>query len=134
MSNRDTFLKDLRGETIGSISAVSSTEEAFQNKVLRPILKLQNDLFVTSFSNYITKYKGDFYNLTLDKRLAVIENAIQKDAKYRNTLKGMVIGLFTKEEYLLYLTNSSNLNKRMMTMLIERLKSQVQLFDQPREI
>jgi hypothetical protein len=134
MSNRDTFLKDLRGETIGSISTVSSAEEAFQNKVLRPILKLQNDLFVASFSNYITKYKGDFYNLTLDKRLAVIENAIQKDAKYRNTLKGMVIGLYTKEEYLLYLTNSSNLNKRMMTMLIERLKSQVQLFDQPREV
>lgn len=134
MSNRDTFLKDLRGETIGSISTVSSAEEAFQNKVLRPILKLQNDLFVASFSNYITKYKGDFYNLTLDKRLAVIENAIQKDAKYRNTLKGMVIGLLTEEEYILYFTNSSNLNKRMMTMLIERLKSQVQLFDQPREV
>jgi glutamine cyclotransferase len=89
---------------------------------------------VASFSNYITKYKGDFYNLTLDRRLAVIENAIQKDAKYRNTLKGMVVGLFTKEEYLLYFSNSSTINKRMMTMLIERLKSQVQLFDQPREV
>ncbi|MFT5252857.1 MAG: hypothetical protein ACI87N_001879 [Flavobacteriales bacterium] len=134
MNDRDTFLKDFRGETIGSISTVSSVEETFQNKVLRPILKLQNDLFVASFSNYITKYKGDFYNLTLDRRLAVIENAIQKDAKYRNTLKGMVVGLFTKEEYLLYFSNSSTINKRMMTMLIERLKSQVQLFDQPREV
>jgi glutamine cyclotransferase len=134
MNDRDTFLKDFRGETIGSISTVSSVEETFQNKVLRPILKLQNDLFVASFSNYITKYKGNFYNLTLDRRLAVIENAIQKDAKYRNTLKGMVVGLFTKEEYLLYFSNSSTINKRMMTMLIERLKSQVQLFDQPREV
>lgn len=134
MSDRDTFLKDFRGETIGSISTVSSVEETFQNKVLRPILKIQNDLFVASFLSYITKYKGDFYNLSLDRRLAVIENAVQKDVKYRNTLKGMVVGLFTKEEYLLYFSNSSNMNKRMMTMLIERLKSQVQLFDQPMKL
>jgi hypothetical protein len=134
MSDRDAFIKDFRGDTIGSISTESSTEEVFQNKVLRPILKLQNDLFLASFSNYITKYKGDFYNLTIEKRLAVIENAIQKDVKYRNTLKGMVMALFTKEEYTLYASNSSNLNKRMMTMLLERLKSQVQLFDQPREV
>ncbi|MBC5841897.1 glyoxalase [Flavobacterium sp. F-380] len=134
MIERDTFIKDLRGQTIGSISTDSSAEEIFQNRVLRPILKLQNDLFIASFKNYITKYKGDFYNLTIDKRLGVIENALQKDVKYRNTLKGMVIGLFTMEEYLLYSNNSSNLSKRMMTMLLERLKSQVQLFDQPRDI
>jgi hypothetical protein len=34
----------------------------------------------------------------------------------------MVIGLFTIEEYSFYIKNSSNLNKRMMNMLIERLK------------
>ncbi|MDG2433965.1 glyoxalase [Flavobacterium sp.] len=131
MIDRDSFLQDFRGETIGSIGTNSSSEETFQNKVLRPILKLQNDLLLAAFANYISKYKGDFYNLKLDKRLAVIENAVQKDVKFRNTLKGMVVGLFTKEEYLLYAANSSNLNKRMMTMLLERLKSQIQLFDQP---
>jgi hypothetical protein len=35
----------------------------------------------------------------------------------------MVLGLFTIEEYSFYIKNSSNLNKRMMTMLIERLKA-----------
>ena len=52
---------------------------------------------------------------------------IQKDIKFRNSLKGMIIALFSVEEYLDYIKNSSNLNKRMMTMLIERLKSQVQI-------
>ena len=33
------------------------------------------------------------------------------------------------EKYKEYIQNSSNLNKRMMTMLIERLKSQVMLFE-----
>jgi hypothetical protein len=128
MNQRDVFLKELRGETIGSVGTQSSSEELFQNEVLRPILKLQNDLFIASFQNYAAKYNRDFYSQTIEKKLATIENAIQKDSKYRNTLKGMVIGLFTMEDYLLYIKNSSNLNKRMMTMLIERLKSQVQLF------
>jgi hypothetical protein len=129
MSQRNVFLKEFRGETIGSVSIQSSLEELFQNEVLRPILKLQNDLFIACFINYISKYKRDFYTQTVDIKLAVIENAIQKDVKFRNALKGMVVGLFTTEEYSLYIKNSSSLNKRMMTMLIERLKNQVQLFD-----
>jgi hypothetical protein len=41
----------------------------------------------------------------------------------------MVIAFFTLDEYAEYIQNSSNLNKRMMNMLIERLKSQIQLIE-----
>ncbi len=58
-----------------------------------------------------------------------IENAIHKDIKFRNSLKGMIIGQFTIEEYECYIRNSSALNKRMMNTVIERLKDQVQVFD-----
>ena len=58
---RDTFLKEFRGQTIGSITTQSSSDESFQNEVLRPILKLQNDLFIASFINYVSKNKADFY-------------------------------------------------------------------------
>ncbi|MBE0390826.1 glyoxalase [Flavobacterium sp. PL002] len=128
MSNRDVFIKEFRTETIGSVGTESSQEEQFQNQVLRPILKLQNELFIASFSNYIAKNKGDFANYTTEKKNTFIENSIQKDTKYRNTLKGIVVGLFTIEEYRTYANNTSNLNKRMMSMLQERLKSQLQLF------
>jgi hypothetical protein len=129
MNQRDIFIKEFRGATIGIVTAQSSTEESFQNEVLRPVLKLQNDLFVASFLNYISKNKADFYTHTVEKKMAIIENAIQKDIKFRNALKGMIIGLFTADEYSQYIKNSSSLNKRMMSMLTERLKSQVQLFD-----
>lgn len=129
MNERDTLLKEFRGQTIGSVTHQSSSEESFQNEVLRPILKLQNDLFIASFINYVSKNKADFYSYTVEKKLSVIENAIQKDIKFRNALKGMIIALFTLDEYAVYIQNSSNLNKRMMSMLIERLKSQVQLFE-----
>ena len=128
MNTRDTFLSQFRGQTIGSVTAQSTTDESFQNEVLRPILKLQNDLFVASFISYI-KNNLDFSSKTSEAKLAVIDNAIQKDVKFRNTMRGIVVGLFTIEEYDFYSNNTSDVNKRMMSMLTERFKSQVQLFE-----
>ena len=129
METRDQFIKEFRGDSIGTINSQSSADEFFQNQTLRPILKLQNDLFLEVFKNYVIKNKIDFYQFTIEKKLQFIENSIQRDIKFRNSLKGIVIGLFTIEEYSRYTLNSSSLNKRMMTMLIERLRSQVQLFE-----
>ncbi|MDO1514720.1 glyoxalase [Maribacter confluentis] len=106
-----------------------SEEERFQNQTLRPILKLQNDLFLISFQNYIKKMKNTFYEYGLEKQMNYIANAIQKDIKYRNALKGMIIGQFTQDEYETYILNSSAYNKRMMNMVIKRLQDQIQYFD-----
>lgn len=129
MDNRDIDINNWRGQAIGIVSEQSSSEEKFQNETLRPILRLQNDLFLLVFKNHVSKHKNDFYSLTIERKMQFIENAIQKDIKFRNALKGMVIALFTLAEYEVYIQNSSALNKRMMNMLIERLKSQVQLFE-----
>ncbi|MFA7444346.1 MAG: glyoxalase [Flavobacteriaceae bacterium] len=128
MSDRDNGILLLRGGSLGDISN-SSEEERFQNQTIRPILQLQTDLFVASFKNYIKKHKNEFLLLTVEKKLLYIENAIQKDIKYRNALKGMIMGWFTLEEFENYTQNSSNLNKRMMNLLIEILKNNVQLLD-----
>ena len=102
-------------------------EERFQNTTIRPILKLQNPLLVAAFINYANKHKGVFYELSIEKRMQYIETAVCKDQKFRNSLKGMLIGQFTVEEYQLYITNSSKHNKRMMNLVIARLQDQVQL-------
>ena len=104
-----------------------SAEERFQNSTLRPVLKLQNPLLLASFVNYATKHKGVFFDIPTDKQLAYIENAVHKDQKLRNALKGMIIGQFTVEEYNIYTQNSSQLNKRMMSLVIARLQDQLQL-------
>ena len=62
--------------------------------------------------------------MSVDLKMHYVENAIQKDMKFKNSLKGMVIGQFTVEEYAIYIQNSSALNKRMMNLVIERLKDQ----------
>ena len=129
MKTKDESILEIRGESIGTITENSSFEEKFQNQTLRPILKLQNDLFIEVFRNYATKQKGAFFLLSVENKMHYVENAIQKDIKFRNTLKGILIGMFTITEYKEYIQNSSNLSKRMMSLLIERLKSQIQLFD-----
>jgi hypothetical protein len=40
----------------------------------------------------------------------------------------MVVGHFTISEYNAYTVNASALNKRIMTMVVKRIKDQVQLF------
>jgi len=130
MDLRDITLLQLRPEILtAKIFPSTSTEESFQNETLRPIVKLQDDLMVAVFRNYIRKHKNVFYDLSVEKRLDYIENAIHKDMKFRNSLKGMMIGQFTLDEYEKYIQNSSALNKRMMNIVKERLKSNIQLLD-----
>lgn len=129
MKTKDETILEIRGASIGTIFENSSAEEKFQNQTLRPILKFQNDLFLEVFRNYATKQKGVFFTLNPNKKTEYIENVIQKDIKFRNSLKGIIIGLFTISEYKEYIQNSSSINKRMMNLLIERLRSQVQLLE-----
>ena len=130
MSTRSEKLLQQRPDIPTSkINDQMGSEEYFQNAVLRPILKLQNNLFISVFKNYIKKHKNVFYELSIEKKQRYVEHAIQKDIKFRNSLKGMIIGMFTVEEYETYTLNSSALNKRMMNLLIVRLKDQLLLFD-----
>ncbi len=130
MNPRDFNLMELRPEIPSArITENMSSDERFQNETLRPVAKLQDNLLVAVFRNYITKHKNAFYDLSMEKRLDYIENAVQKDIKFRNSLKGMIIGQFTIAEYEAYIQNSSALNKRMMNIVKERLKSNIQLLE-----
>ncbi len=132
MNSRQSSLKDIRPEISSTtINVTMSNDERFQNLVLRPVIKLQNDLLIEVFKNYINKYKCSFYDLTVEKKISYIENSLQRDIKFRNSLKGIIIGLFTVEEYLIYIQNSSALNKRMMGIVKDRLISNIQLFESP---
>ena len=130
MDSRDTSLLKIRPEIPNArVTLLMSEEECFQNKTIRPIAKLQNNLLVEVFKHYIKKHKNVFYNLSIEKRMHYIENAIHKNMKFRNSLKGIMIGQFTIEEHRKYISNSSAINKRMMGIVKERLKQNIQLLE-----
>ena len=130
MTTRHNNLKAIRpAASYGKLSENMSSDERFQNETLRPIIKFHEELFSEVLKNYIKKHKNTFYDLTIPKKIIYIENAIQKDIKLRNSIKGMIIGQFTVDEYLKYIDNSSALNKRMMNIVKEQLINNIQVFD-----
>ena len=131
MSSRNSSLNAMRLDVISNtIKSEMSAEEHFQNSVLRPIIKFQNDLLIAAFLNFSNKYKNVFFDLSAEKKITYIENAIAKDSNFRNSLKDMIVGLFTVEEYNQYISNASALNKRMTGIIKERLISHIQLLSE----
>lgn len=128
METRDDTLKSLRPEIPSArVLPNTSEEERFQNEILRPIIRLQTDLLLAMFRDYVHQYKNVFYDLSVEERMDYIENAIQKDNKFRNSLKGVIIGQFTLDEYEEYSIHTGKLNRRITEIIKERLKSNIQL-------
>ena len=84
-------------------------------------MKLQHELIIALVKEYFKKKKNVFYNLTLDKREDYIKNNLLGDPKIIHELRGLVIGLFTKEEIERYLKNKSTVNKRIQALLFQRI-------------
>ena len=113
--NIDTIDKSLKTKDV----------EAFQNNVLRPILKFQNDLLLQIFIDYANKYKGVFFKLSDQEKLSYIQHALSTNQRLRSLILGTIVGLFDVEDFGYYKLNSSALNKRIITMTIQRLQSQL---------
>lgn len=123
---RDIVLKELRPPIPTIIDKnATSPAELFQNRTLRPILKLQNDLLIAMFQQYIIKRKNVFHKLDKLKQVIYIENSIRKDLKFKNLLIGVITGHFTLEEWTAFTMNEGELMKRMTNLLVQRLTSQV---------
>ena len=99
--------------------------EGFQNNVLRPILKFQNDLLLQVFIDYANQYKSIFFKLSNQDKLNYIEQALSTNQRLRNMILGIVVGLFAVEDFGFYKQNSSAFNKRIINMAIQRLQSQL---------
>ena len=101
----------------------SSPEERFQNEVIRPIIKLQHELLVCYFSYFVQQKKVNLDDLDLPKTVAFISKSFKTDTNLKSNLKGLVIGMFTLDEFNVYLTMLNQLNKRITTILESRIIS-----------
>ena len=96
--------------------------EKFQNEAIRPIIKMQHILLIILFKNYIKKRKIDFHNLKIEKQKAKINSILTKDIIFKNLILGSIIGHFSDEELTLYLKDSSELKKRILQIIKQRLQ------------
>ena len=107
------------------MNLVISSAEQFQNDTLRPILKAQNELLVALFRHYLQKRKIAFERFSPEDQLAHIEQIIRKDLQFRSLLLGTIVGHLSPAQYLIFLQDEEELNRRAINMLIRRLQSQL---------
>ncbi len=111
---------------ISTENTESSPYEQFQNQILRPILKQQNELLLSIYASYIQKRKDIFHTLKLPKKLIYIEESIRKDLRFKSFLQGIAVGHFSKEEYATYMEHEAELSRRLTDLIIQRVQSQVE--------
>ena len=104
-------------------TGTTSIEEKFQNTVLRPIIKLQHELILCYFEQFLKRKKSKVIELSDLQKTEVIQNMFSRDIQLKTDLRGLIIGLFTLEEYQQYLNLSSQLNKRINAIIQQRVKS-----------
>jgi len=125
----NTDRKELRPIIKGLNTADNiSIQEQFQNKTLRPIIKMQHNLLVAYFKEYLLNNKFKYNEATEIKKIVFISAAFQRDYAFKSELKGIILGQFTVAEFNLYTQHKSDFNKRILTMMQQRIVSVIELF------
>ena len=111
----------LRANIPGILNENLSDTEAFQNKVIRPIIKAQHSLLLLVYKNYLQKRKIELANLHKEKKQKIIKSSLTKDIAFKNQVLGLIIGNFEPHEYICYLQKSSDFNKRILQIIFQRI-------------
>ena len=122
--NRTEELQKLRPK-IKSIQQDLNTSdlEQFQNDKLRPILKQQHEILLALFQSSLSRDKVPFAELKAEEKKSKLNQIFQKDLSFKNQSVGVVIGMLTVDEYTVYTKDTSSHNRRIITMLKQRIMS-----------
>jgi len=104
------------------INSNTSDLERFQNEVLRPIIKMQNNLLITFFKNYIKNRKIEFNKLGVEFQEKKINSILTKDVNFKNILIGSIIGHLEENEIEIYFKSKTEINKRIIQIIKQRLQ------------
>lgn len=128
MKDRTTQLTQIR-PTLDLAKATTEMEQ-FQNGTLRPILKFQNLIILQLFRHFIIqrfrKRKNTFGGMDISDQNIFITKAMKTDIRLKNIFLGSIIGHFTVSELEFYYQNKGEINRRITTLLIQRLQSQIE--------
>lgn len=123
-SERDHAVLQLRPNL--ALANCQSEEEQFQNHVLRPILKFQNDALIALSKHYIERHHRNFNALKQSAQETIIVRASKQDPEFRNPLIYVVVALLSQDELTLYNTHRASFNKRIVQMAVQRIISQLE--------
>lgn len=125
---RNKNLIDLRPKIpAAQITQGISEIEEFQNLTLRPIIKFQNDFLVSFYSNFARGYHKDWGSMSNEKKETFIEASTNKNQNLKNTFVGSISGFFTKAELDFYFLHKSEVNRRIVQIIKQRILSNLSI-------
>ena len=101
--------------------AANNANESFQNRTLRPILKLQHTTILQVFELFSKKQKTNVSSYTKEELNNYVSLITKNNTVLRNQLFGVVIGQFTFKEFESYKENAAEFNKRIIQMMCQRI-------------
>jgi len=101
--------------------SAKSVDEDFQNRTLRPILKLQHSTILQVFTFFTEKKKKNINSYTKEELNNYISLITKNNTVLRNQLLGLIIGQFTLKEFDSYKENAAEFNKRIIHMICQRI-------------
>lgn len=123
MPNRSNLLINIR-PVIEVFTENSTIFESFQSTTLRPILKLQNETLINLFRFHLIENKIKLSAQSVENQDETIHAILKKNMPFKNLSIGLVVGHFTDQELLFYNSNKSEVNKRIVELVIKRLSDQ----------
>jgi len=120
----------VRPNLINLINSNTSDIERFQNEVLRPIIKMQNNLLVAFFKNYIKNNKIKLNTLKAEVQENKINTILTKDINFKNILIGSIIGHLEENEIEIYFKYKTEINKRIIQIIKQRLHDNFIIHDE----
>ena len=106
----------------------SNEIESFQNSVIRPILKFQNQLLNELVLERVKNLNVRFKLLSNEEQQAFILSNVKKDIALRNQLIGIVLAFFNQDEFKVYSLYNKELSKRIVEMIVQRVLDQYKYF------
>lgn len=94
--------------------------EDFQNRVLRPIIKMQSDLLIAYVNSKLESLSVQFSTLTKDEQTHYLTQLFMKDIAFKREFIGMILGHLTFEEYRTYTGLTKELNRRIVQIILQR--------------
>ncbi|MEO5911821.1 MAG: hypothetical protein ABIP95_13100 [Pelobium sp.] len=94
-------------------------------KVLRQVLKQQDQLLFMVADYYLNKKHKGFSTKDSALKNELLLQSLKKDIPFKKLLIGIVIGVFAKEEILIYLNNEQEINKRLVEFMFKRISGSI---------
>ncbi len=125
MTTRTQQIKNILPKIESNDTSVSE-HESFQNETLRPILKFQNEIIVLYFEHFIVESKIEFIKLKYTHKITKINDLFKTNIQFKQFYLGLIVGYFSVNEFQFYTLHKKEINKRIISMLIERICSQIE--------